>query len=547
MRLGHLLLAIGLAGCGSAVADPITPPPANPPEPPLPETPVPDPVPVSARLTSTGRTHLLMAGESTPSDSVFLEISGTDAATASWIAASRRSWNTLSSGAGTGPGWLGWSRSTANLAPGLHLDSITVTSPGQLFPTLLLIDSLVIAPAPVPLALRVDPPSRHRSGQAGGSPIDDSVSVVLTGSGAETVVWTASSQRGYTTLLTGSGVGSGKLRWRRSLGGLAAGRQIDTLSISTTGLPSLTVLLVDTLDITATPPSGAPLPDLGPMGSLHGRRIFPDDDPWNQPVDTAQVDPNSLAILSKVGLSKSLHPDFFASYGGKPYGIPWQVVDDDVPRAFFKFQYSGESDLGPYPIPLVPVIEGDPDDGDRHMIVITRREFKLYETFYTYYRNGEWTAGSGAIFDLINGTKRPAGWTSADAAGLPVFAGLVRGDEVIDMGEIRHALRFTITNTRRAYVPPATHYASNKTDPLLPPMGMRVRLKANVDISKYCDQCQVILRALKKYGMMVADNGGDFFLNGAPDPRWDDEGINGLKKIKVSDFEVVKMVGVVTK
>ncbi len=159
---------------------------------------------------------------------------------------------------------------------------------------------------------------------------------------------------------------------------------------------------------------------------------------------------------------------------------------------------------------------------------------------------GEWTAGSGAIFDLTNGTQRPAGWTSADAAGLPIFPGLVRYDEVYEQGEITHALRMTITHTRRGYIPPATHYASSSTNPLYPPMGMRVRLRASFDISGYPAPMQVILRALKKYGLIVADNGGDFYVSGTIDPRWNNDFDNLLKQVKAGDFEVVKMVGVVT-
>jgi hypothetical protein len=170
----------------------------------------------------------------------------------------------------------------------------------------------------------------------------------------------------------------------------------------------------------------------------------------------------------------------------------------------------------------------------------------LYELFAAYPAGDGWRAGSGAIFDLGSNVLRPAGWTSADAAGLPILPGLVRYDEVVELGEIRHALRFTVRRTRRAYVHPARHWASSETDPALPPMGMRVRLKADVDITAYPPAAQVILKALKAYGMMVADNGSDWFISGAPDPRWSDDDLNTLKQITGAMFEVVEMDDIVT-
>lgn len=282
-------------------------------------------------------------------------------------------------------------------------------------------------------------------------------------------------------------------------------------------------------------------PDLGLNGSFHGRRLLPDDDLWNRPVDTAQVDPNSAAILGAIGLTKGLHPDFGADYGGGPFGIPYVVVADATARSSVLFDYADESDVGPYPIPANPVIE----PGDRHLLMVTQDEFKLYELFFVNGGPGAWSAGSGAIWDLTNGTTRPAGWTSADAAGLPILPGLVRYDEVVEQGAIEHALRFTVAQTRRAYVAPARHWASSSTSPLRAPMGMRVRLKASYDISGFPPHAQVILRALKRYGMIVADNGSDFFLSGTADARWNDAVNNTLKQVKVGDFEVVRMVGVV--
>ena len=289
-----------------------------------------------------------------------------------------------------------------------------------------------------------------------------------------------------------------------------------------------------------TPTTGDPA--LGINVSSHGKQIFPASDPWNQPIDTAQKDPHSDLILAEVGLTKSLHPDFGSDSGGQ-FGYSYIVVPDSTARSFVTFTVPYESDPGPYPIPANPPIE---QGSDGHLFVITQHEWKLYELSVVAGGPGAWTGYSGAIFDLTNGTQRPAGWTSADAAGLPMIPGMVRYDEVYEQGAITHALRFTITHTRRAYVPPATHYASQSTDTTLPPMGMRVRLRASFDVTPYPAPMQVILKALKKYGMMVADNGGDFFLSGITDLRWDNDMNNLLKQVTVGDFEVVKMTGLVT-
>lgn len=274
---------------------------------------------------------------------------------------------------------------------------------------------------------------------------------------------------------------------------------------------------------------------------MRGYRPFPDDNPWNQPVDKLPVDPNSATLIASIGLSKSLHPDFGANWNGGPFGIPYIVVSGSQAKVPMQFEYKDESDPGPYPIPTNAPIEGRASaSGDRHILVIDRDNDILYETWSSYPQGSGWKCGSGAIFDLKSNKLRPAGWTSADAAGLPIFPGLVRYDEV-KSGEIRHALRFTVQKTRRAYVFPARHWASANPSQGLPPMGMRVRLKASFDISKFPKQAQVVLAALKKYGMIVADNGSDWFLSGAPDSRWNDDEIGILKRVKGADFEVVAM------
>jgi hypothetical protein len=295
------------------------------------------------------------------------------------------------------------------------------------------------------------------------------------------------------------------------------------------------------------PQDGGISPALGVNASLQGARPFPDDNPWNKPIDSDPVDPDSDLLIDSIGRTASLHPDFGADWNGGPFGIPYVVVSGDTPKVSVSFQYADESDAGPYPIPPgAPIEGGATSQGDRHILVVDRDNWKLYELFAAYPSGAGYSAGSGAIFDLSSNSLRPAGWTSADAAGLPIFPGLVRYDEVMEGKAIRHALRFTAARTRRAYVYPARHFASASTDPSLPPMGMRVRLKAGVDISGFPSGARVVLQALKTYGMILADNGGNWFLSGAPDSRWNDDELNTLKGLNGNDFEVVKMGPLIT-
>jgi hypothetical protein len=291
-------------------------------------------------------------------------------------------------------------------------------------------------------------------------------------------------------------------------------------------------------------------PDLGPGASLHGKQIFPPDNPWNQDISNAPVDPNSAQIIASIESDAQLHPDFGTVYRGAPNGIPYVVVAGSQPKVSINLtSYASESDPGPFPVPRNAPIEGGANsNGDRHVLVVDRDNWKLYEMFSAFPNSdGSWRAASGAIFDLKSNALRPEGWTSTDAAGLPIFPGLVRYDEVFEQREIRHALRFTVNKSRRAYVFPARHYASSDTNAKLPPMGMRARLKASFDISSYSPGNQVILRALKKYGMFVADNGPSWFLSGAPDMRWSNDDLGMLKNVKGHDFEVVRMERIVTK
>jgi hypothetical protein len=270
------------------------------------------------------------------------------------------------------------------------------------------------------------------------------------------------------------------------------------------------------------------------------RPMFPGDHVWNVRVDSLPVDANSAAYVATIGSASPAHADFGTVYAGAPNGIPYVVVGASQPRVAVTFDYADESDPGPYPIPADAPIEGGPtSSGDRHVLVVDRDGCKLYELFAAY-RNadGTWHAGSGAVFDICGYALRPQTWTSADAAGLPILPGLVRYEEVA-AGEIAHALRFTAPQTRNQFLWPARHQASSRTAPNYPPMGQRFRLKASLDISDYAPNVQVILRALKKYGMFLADNGSSWFLSGAPDPRWSDDELHQLGQLHGSDFEAV--------
>jgi hypothetical protein len=274
--------------------------------------------------------------------------------------------------------------------------------------------------------------------------------------------------------------------------------------------------------------------------TLDGCPVLPPDNVWNTPIDTLPVDTNSTSYINTIGASKVVHADFGAGlWDGAPIGIPYVVVPGTQPKIAVTFEYADESDPGLYPIPPNAPIEGGPDSsGDRHVLVIDKDNCKLYELFAAYPQGNAWQAGSGAIFDLRSHAMRPAGWTSTDAAGLPVFPGLARYDEVAS-GEITHALRFTVPQTRRAYIWPARHYASSLAGLQYPPMGQRFRLKASFNISGFSLQVQVILRALKKYGMILADNGSAWYISGIPDERWDNDALHALGQITGANFEAV--------
>jgi hypothetical protein len=281
---------------------------------------------------------------------------------------------------------------------------------------------------------------------------------------------------------------------------------------------------------------------LGIGASLNGFIPFPADNAWNQDISNSPVDPNSSAIINFIGNTTPLHPDFGAGlYDGQTIGIPYDIVSGSPFVNIDYTAYGSESDPGPMPIPKNAPIEGypNPGSGDRHVLVLDRDNCWLYELYSSYpQKNGTWDAGSGAVWDLLNDEQRPYSWTSADAAGLPVFAGLARYNEVAS-GEIQHALRFTVPYTESAFTPPASHWAGTSSNQYAPPMGMRMRLQASYDISTFPPQSQVILAALQKYGMILADNGSAIYISGDPDPRWNNNDLASLKTVPASAFEVI--------
>ncbi len=292
-------------------------------------------------------------------------------------------------------------------------------------------------------------------------------------------------------------------------------------------------------------PSGA-AQSAGP--TIDGCPVFPSDNIWNTPVDALPVDPQSEQYVASIGAQAGLKPDFGEGlYEGGPIGIPYVVVPMSQPKVQIHFKPFGdeqpaadESDPGPYPIPREAPVEGGPNSkDDRHVLVVQQGSCTLFELYKAVSNaDGSWSAASSARFDLEGNELRQDGWTSADAAGLPIFPGLVRHDEAA-AGEIRHALRFTAPRTRKAYVWPARHFASSSDDAALPPMGQRFRLKASVDISRFSPKNQAILRALKTYGMFLADNGSPWFLSGAPNDAWNNDELRQLGQLKGSDFEAV--------
>ena len=287
----------------------------------------------------------------------------------------------------------------------------------------------------------------------------------------------------------------------------------------------------------------------GQGASLGGFLPFPSDNLWNKDISSGSVDPNSSAIIDYIGSSIGLHADFGAGqYNGSSIGIPYTVVDSSQPLIPIDYQaYGDESDPGPMPISLTAPIEGypNPGSGDRHVLVLDKSNCFLYELYSSYPQAAAWNADSGAVWDLLSDEQRPYTWTSADAAGLPIFPGLVRYDEVA-AGAINHAIRFTLQNSSAGFVPPASHFASTTSNANALPMGARLRLKASFDISSFSAANQVILTAMRKYGLILADNGSSMYISGAPDDRWSNDDLHNLGSVTANNFEVLALTPLYT-
>jgi len=312
------------------------------------------------------------------------------------------------------------------------------------------------------------------------------------------------------------------------------------------GLPSATPTPAPTGRATGAP-TASPAPtgtsSTSSVPEIGGCQVFPADNPWNTDISGYPLSPNSAAYMAEMNPSGTthLHPDF----GSTPtYGIPYNVVA--ISQANFTpitfTLYPSESDPGPYPIPSAPAIESG---SDMHMLILDTDNCTDYETFATVDTRSGWTAANGAVWPLNTNALRPEGWTSADAAGLPILAGLVRYDEV-QAGALNHAVRFTMNNTSQGHIHPATHDAATSSAPNAPPMGLRIRLKASYDISGFTGNAHVILTAFKKYGMILADNGSDFYFTGSTNTSWNDDDLNQLKSVPASAFEVVNTGAVIT-
>ena len=288
---------------------------------------------------------------------------------------------------------------------------------------------------------------------------------------------------------------------------------------------------------------------VGAGASLNGFLPFPLDNLWNKDISSSPVDSNSAAIISYIGPTVGIHPDFGSGlYNGSNIGIPYAVVDSTQPLVPISYTaYGSESDPGPMPIPLSTNIEGypNPGNGDRHVLVLDNANCFLYELYSSYPQSASWNAGSGAVWDLLVDEQRPYTWTSADAAGLPIFPGLVRYDDVA-AGAINHAIRFTLQNSSAGFTPPASHWAATTSNTTAPPMGTRLRLKATFDVSSFSSTNQVILTAMKKYGLILADNGSSMYISGAPDSRWDNSDLHNLGAVTTSDFDVIQIAPLYT-
>ncbi len=363
----------------------------------------------------------------------------------------------------------------------------------------------------------------------------DHMTLTVRDTGQGGLRWAVTASAPWLTVDRKEGTGPATLTVWAARPGLGLGAHEATLAFtSNRGEATVTVRVV-----VDDPFAGSP--------TVEGVPIFPADNPWNTDISAYPVHPNSAQFIASIGAAAPLHPDFGAFWEGRPTGFQYVVVGGDQKRVPVRFDYADESDPGPYPFPPDAPIEGGPTaPGDRHVLVLDRDHRKLYETWSSFPEaGGGWHVGTGAVFDLTRDALRPDTWTSADAAGLPILPGLVRYDEVA-AGEVRHAFRFTCQRTQRGFIHPATHWASRSKDPNLPPMGLRLRLRADYDLSGFPPGARVILTALKRYGMIVADNGGNWFISGAHDTRWNSDELETIKRVPGSALEAVDTGPIVT-
>lgn len=365
----------------------------------------------------------------------------------------------------------------------------------------------------------------------------------LVATGFVTVVVTASCGASHplavgSALKTGIATGPPSFAPKGSLGGQAGspGTTAQSPNSPKTSLPPTPP--TQTSPVSTHPSTSPTLTSGGP--SIGGCPVFPSDNVWNTDVSRLPVDPHSNAWIANTGGSgRLIHPDFGDSGTSVPYGIPFIVTNASHSKVNITFQYADESDPGPYPFgPDTPIEGGAGSGGDQHAIMLDSSTCTLYELYDASYSAQGSTAGSGAIWNLRSDALRPSGWTSADAAGLPILPGLLRQDEVA-AGFVGHAIRMTVQTTDKSFIWPARHEAGSVNDPDYPPMGARFRLKASVDISRFSRDTQVVLTAMKHYGLIVADNGSNWFFQGAAQPGWDNTMLDELKSIPVSDFEAV--------
>ncbi len=422
------------------------------------------------------------------------------------------------------------------------------------------------APAslPNPNSVTIEAVSASDSSASGGSavtlwnpvPVLSSISPASVAIGSFTLSITGNSfVNGAQVLLNGSALTTTFVS-SMQLSATGTENSVGTFAISVMNPnPGSSTSNSQTLQVTSSssgppppPASACSVMSAGQESSLNGFVPFPSDNLWNEDISSAPVDPNSAAIINFIGTNVPLHPDFGSgTYDGSIIGIPYDVVDSSQGPVTIHFTaYGDESDPGPMPIPLNAPIEGDPNpSGDQHVLILDNANCWLYELFDASPSGSAWNAGSAAVWDLTADEQRPYTWTSADAAGLPIFPGLVRYDEVA-AGQINHAIRFTLQSSRAAFIPPASHWAANSTNALASPMGMRLRLKASFDISGFSAANQAILMALKKYGMIMADNGSSMFITGAPNDNWNNDDLHNLTSVTASDFEVIQMTPVYT-